>query len=547
MLQYWDPKEKREIIRWGTVEHSYAGLQCILIGDNIARYFIWNGIRGIDYLISRKEVDEERIGVTGNSGGGTQTAYLMMVEPRVKVAVPCSYITSLNMLLKTIGPQDAEQNIFGAIKVGLNHDDFLAAFAPKPVLIGVSAYDFFPIEGTLQTLRRTKRIYSLYNAEENVAICVGKHAHMYSDELREAAINWFKVHLKGEPPNFRVKPVTVELEESLRATKSGQVIEEYPDAKTIYNLNVEHYLEKRPLRLKVENEKDLERYLGRLRLELADLLDIKKRKETIYPRIYSTIKFDGYAVEKIFFFSEPGITLTSMMFYKDDVGDEAPPVLALFEDGTNDIAEKSEFIKRILDKGKKILVLDVRGTGGVKVRRVSPYDESYGFKWSKGTEFKLSYTCFLLGSSLLGMRVFDVLRCIDYLKLRRDLNFDELQIYGEGRAALYGFFAAILHPEVKHITLKNMLYSYENLLKTRIYSRRYGEDMMVYGILKHFDIVDLLPSLHKRDYKFVNLRNAKDEIVTVEDLERDWLQVIEKYYPLLGDIRNRVVTEEKDY
>lgn len=116
----------------GTMEHSYAGLQCTLVGANIARYFIWDLVRAVDFLESLPEVDSTRIGLTGNSGGGTQSSYVMLVEPRIKVAVPCTYITSREEYMKTGQAHDSEQNIFKAIVTGLNYDDFISCFAPKP-------------------------------------------------------------------------------------------------------------------------------------------------------------------------------------------------------------------------------------------------------------------------------------------------------------------------------------------------------------------------------------------------------------------------------
>ncbi|UCG49482.1 MAG: acetylxylan esterase, partial [Phycisphaerales bacterium] len=103
---------------WGTRAHSMVGVGSILLGRNTARFEVWDGMRGIDYLQSRPEVDPNRIGCTGNSGGGTQTSYLMALDDRIDVAAPSCYITNFDRLLNTIGPQDAEQNIYGQLAFG---------------------------------------------------------------------------------------------------------------------------------------------------------------------------------------------------------------------------------------------------------------------------------------------------------------------------------------------------------------------------------------------------------------------------------------------
>jgi hypothetical protein len=110
-LQYYDPASGKS--RFGsTDEHSYPGAQCFISGYSPAKYFIWDGIRGIDVLLSRKEVDPERIGLTGLSGGGTSTAFIGAIDDRVLAAAPECFITNFHYLLQSRGPQDAEQNLY---------------------------------------------------------------------------------------------------------------------------------------------------------------------------------------------------------------------------------------------------------------------------------------------------------------------------------------------------------------------------------------------------------------------------------------------------
>ena len=112
-----------------------AGIGALLIGRQLASYRIWDGFRALDYLAGRPEIDPARLGCTGNSGGGTMTAYLMALDDRISVAAPSCYITSLERLFATIGPQDAEQNINGQVAAGMEHADFVTMRAPKPTLV----------------------------------------------------------------------------------------------------------------------------------------------------------------------------------------------------------------------------------------------------------------------------------------------------------------------------------------------------------------------------------------------------------------------------
>ena len=122
--QHLDPDGKITVAS-STQGHTLVGLGAILLGQNTARFEIWDGMRGIDYLQSREDVDPARIGCMGNSGGGTQTAYLMALDDRIQAASPSCYITSFSHLLGTIGPQDAEQNIHGQLAWGMDHADYL--------------------------------------------------------------------------------------------------------------------------------------------------------------------------------------------------------------------------------------------------------------------------------------------------------------------------------------------------------------------------------------------------------------------------------------
>src|SRR6185503_7818145 len=143
-LQLLTPDGKAAI-KGSTTEHTMAGIGALLVGWSCASYRIWDGIRSIDYLAGRSEVDPKRLGCTGNSGGGTLTAYLMALDDRIAAAAPSCYVTTLERLFATIGPQDAEQNITGQVAFGLEHADYLTLRAPRPTLLLTGTRDFFDI------------------------------------------------------------------------------------------------------------------------------------------------------------------------------------------------------------------------------------------------------------------------------------------------------------------------------------------------------------------------------------------------------------------
>ena len=115
----------------GTREHLYAGNQQSLVGEFVGTWRAWDGIRALDYLLTREEVDRRHLGVTGNSGGGTMTTWLCGVEQRWTMAAPSCFVTSFRRNLENELPADTEQCPPRALALGLDHEDFLAAMAPK--------------------------------------------------------------------------------------------------------------------------------------------------------------------------------------------------------------------------------------------------------------------------------------------------------------------------------------------------------------------------------------------------------------------------------
>ena len=105
---YYEKDLDRKLVDSGTDEHSYAGLMCLPLGNGIARYFVHDIIRSVDYLCTRPEVDASRIGITGNSGGGIQTALAMVCEPRLAAAAPANFIMNRRTYMYSGQGQDGE-------------------------------------------------------------------------------------------------------------------------------------------------------------------------------------------------------------------------------------------------------------------------------------------------------------------------------------------------------------------------------------------------------------------------------------------------------
>src|SRR5204863_514596 len=187
---------------------------------------------------SRPEIDAKKLGCTGCSGGGTLTSYLMALDERIACAAPSCYVTSLERLFATIGPQDAEQNITGQVAFGMEHADYLTLRAPRPTLMCVATYDFFDIQGAWSTFREASLIYGKLGYGERVALFEFEDKHGFSRPRREAAARWLSRWLLQRDEPIKEGDWPVFKDADLQCTRSGQVLEEFK-GKSVFHFNVE--------------------------------------------------------------------------------------------------------------------------------------------------------------------------------------------------------------------------------------------------------------------------------------------------------------------
>ena len=177
-IQYLDSNGVKSIFG-PTKEHSYPGTQSFVSGRTPANYFIWDGIRVVDYLLTRKEVDPARIGITGRSGGGTQTAYIAAMDDRILASAPECYITTFDKLLRSRGPQDAEQNLMYALKKGFDLSDLIEVRAPKPTLMVTTTRDIFSIQGARDVFKEAQNAYIAFGEPGNLSMVEDDDGHTY--------------------------------------------------------------------------------------------------------------------------------------------------------------------------------------------------------------------------------------------------------------------------------------------------------------------------------------------------------------------------------
>lgn len=235
-FQYFDPENKTTIVGAVTREHAYATAQTFINGSSLTKYMIWDGIRAVDYLLTRSFVDSRRIGMTGRSGGGFQTAYIAPFDDRIAAIAIENHITTYSRMLQSIGPREGEQNIIGMFANRIDHADFLIAVAPKPALMITTTNDIFNIDGSKEAAKEISRMYKHFGKEDNFSRVEDFAAHSSTKKNREAMYSFFQKHLSnlGNPFDEELEPLS---KEELQVTPTGQVSTSFENHESVFSLN----------------------------------------------------------------------------------------------------------------------------------------------------------------------------------------------------------------------------------------------------------------------------------------------------------------------
>ena len=454
-------------------EHNMMGNQMSLLGDFFGMWRTWDGIRGLDYLLSRPEVDKTRVGVTGNSGGGTLTTYLTAMDERFTMAAPSCFITTYPADLENELPADSEQIPPGIIAAGLDQVDFFVGQMPRPTLILGQQNDYFDVRGTRQTYEELRRLYGILGQEDKVQLFIGPREHGYFKENREAMYRFFCRHA-GIRERITEPRLRIEKEETLFAARKGQVWEE--GSRRVFDFTREKAAAVAANRKPV---KDAE-----LRELLPRVLALPQRSGPPHYRIlrptslYAERRYEGtrFAVE-----TEPGIQAILMRIGLEPRYGPLPkgrratlyvPHMSTVEDAK----------ARFTPAGRgTYFALDVRGIGHTRARTCN----DRGFFEPYGSDYFYASHGGMLNEPYAGRRVHDLLATLDLLA---DHGYREIHLMGRGLGALACAFAACLHPSVKRVTLRNTLLSFHELTQSPLQSWPFSS--LVRGVLNYFDLPD---------------------------------------------------------
>ena len=170
----------------------------------------WNCIRALDLLQARPEVDGERLGVTGRSGGGAYSWWIAAIDERIKAAVPVAGITSLSNHVVDGVVEGHCDCMYHVNTYGWDYPLIAALVAPRPLLISNTDKDrIFPLDGVVEVYTKAKKIYDLYRKPRQIGLQITEGPHKDTQNLRIHAFHWFNQYLKGQNPTPLIEMAAV--------------------------------------------------------------------------------------------------------------------------------------------------------------------------------------------------------------------------------------------------------------------------------------------------------------------------------------------------
>jgi cephalosporin-C deacetylase-like acetyl esterase len=488
--QYWNPQTSQtEVATASTYEHSMPGQVLLLMGEDLTHYRIWDGMRAIDYLETRPEVDKTRIACAGHSGGGTLTLFISALDKRVKCAVVNEGGTSHRWPIdirpeSRVGPSDVEQNLFPAAIYGADLCDLHVAIAPRPLLALIEDYN--PRFDRAAEDIRTR--YQQLGAPEKFATGQATDPHAWTPKLRIAATDWLSRWMYGRPGPEREPDFETESPEKLYCTPNGS-LRYSQQGDSIFTLMLKKQAALPPAGSRAAAGK------------IKELLHYRKYEGSLDPRARVTTARKGYSIEKLEFLSEPGIYIPTWVFKPEAKQESYPAILFVNEAGKQADGMEFGLYEKLARQGKLVVAVDVRGIGETK-----PPHEASGrsseFSHLFDVETAMAYMAWFMDESLFGMRVQDVTRSVDYLLSRPDAAKAGWKVMGKGAGALWVLYAAALDSRIQDATCERGLISYKDLARTDRYL--HNASLFVRDVLKHFDLPQVAASVADRRLTIVS-------------------------------------------
>jgi dienelactone hydrolase len=499
----------KPLTRGGTTEHTLLNAQAALLGRSLPAEELWDNVRGLDYLLTRPEVDAARVGCFGNSGGATQTAYFLGYDDRVQVAALCSYVASGERNLTLTGPADGCVQLPGAGAVGLDIADWPIMFAPKPLLWLTGRYDFVDQTDMEAAYADTRRAYTALGQPDHTSIFTYDDGHGISAPKRVAAVAWFRRWLGMSGPAVPEEAPLVALPETtLRCTATGQVNTSFKDEETLAN---SHLKEARTL-AKRRPAYSPEALAAVVRRQLG--IDSTTSSSTSID-LRDTLRLpNGQAWQNVLLRSADLPPLPARLLLP--AGPAAPTRLVLWLPDLGMATVLRDSAARLATyqhQGTAVLLADLRGLGETTDPAAFNDPKYYN------QEYRTTQLALHLGRPLLAQRVADVRGLLSFLRNDSRLWTLPILLRADGRAAPVALHAALLSPlvvkhpvtdvtdragstlrtyqaQIEQVQVSGGPPSFQYFLENPAAKDAYSD--VLPGVLRYYDVPDLRRALGKR-------------------------------------------------
>jgi cephalosporin-C deacetylase-like acetyl esterase len=459
--QTYDRQVDRPLAGWSVPEHIQAGAQNILIGESLARYFIWDAKRALDYLASRPEVDPDRLGAVGCSGGGALTTFIGALDTRLKAVAPACFVNSYRLLFAGPDP-DSEMSPPNILFSGLDMADYIELSAPTPWLILATEGDYFTPPGAKLVYEEARRWFGLYDAADKLRFFIGPGPHGTPLETREVIYEWMIRWLKEGKGDFHEQPVKMYTNAELLVTPSGRV-EDEPRSRKVYQLILDEF--------------HVRKRQGTIPELLAELRKLNIPSDASAPEVRASgdqhVKFD----------SEPGVEIGGKLYISNSSGRK--PAVLLVADKTSNywIPSTDSLAENIAKTGRVVLELEPRDSAGEGER-------PYVGNWLANDRANQ------IGRNLPAMRAHDILRGIDVLAARSVVDPSSIRAMARGVKGIWLLLAAAVDTRIAKVWLDRTPYSVRSALENSMNTDLF--DAVIPSFALHWDLNDLTKAMENR-------------------------------------------------
>lgn len=468
----------KALTRGATTEHTLLNLSSNLVGTSVAAYELFDNQRGLDYLLTRKEVDATKIGCMGNSGGGMQTIYFAAIDDRVKVIVPCSYLASRENTLATTGAADGCAQIPNEGVKLLEMSDYLIAAAPRPILVLAGRYDFIDYHGTLQSVEDLKKVYHGLAVPQNISLFAYDDGHGISKPKREKAVQWFRKWFYNDDSSIVERDLKVLTDQELFASEKNKVSLSYPDEITVQKHNQMLFRDYAESRKKFAASTVVQK-----QQLVRKLLNIPADNSSILVEDVGVVKAKFADFQKLIIRRDREIPLPLLVYHPKKVAKKV--VVWLNEEGKNKLVDSVGLMQGYMEQQDvAVIFVDLRGTGET-ADKLALNDPKYFSK-----DYRNAMLALHIGKPLLGQKTEDLLSVLSYISTSYQTDKANVEVNAIGNVGLSALYASFLEPKIAAVNISQCIKSYQQILEQPVAKDLYG--MVLYNQLACYDIPELI-------------------------------------------------------